>query len=1190
LYLKSLELQGFKSFPDKTVFTFDENITAIVGPNGSGKSNIADAICWVLGEQSSRALRGTRMEDIIFGGTKSRSPVGYAEVSLILDNSARVFPVDGNEVMITRRYYRSGESEYYINKASVRLKDINELFMDTGLGRDGYSIIGQGRIDEILSAKSGDRRDIFEEAAGISKFRYRKTEAERKLESTETNLLRINDKISELELNLEPVRQQAEKARRYLVCRDEIRLLEVMLWLDQLEKLRASSAKTRENFETTSRQLERENAALEAIYARAEELSERMRTLELETETSRQKLSVCEAELRECESGAELKHAAAASLSENAERLRAELEQQAGREGGLAARIAETKKRITELEAEAEAGAKALDEIEKNLMALSNAEAEQRSKLGALEAEAASGESELARSRVLLSSLNATASEIEARSAAIEKERAERAALRESAEAELRAKTKEIEALREQASAADNAVKGYELLLQNKRKRFEAAKEARTKALMAQSSAESRAKLLEDMEKSYEGFNSAVKLVMRESEHGMLDGIHGPLSSLIKVDDAGTLAVETALGQALQNIVTNTPKDAQAAIELLKQRNGGRATFLPISRIEGRTLSERLEGEQGFVGLASDLVHCANDYRQIVLNLLGRTAVTETLSDAVRIAGKTSNRFRIVTLDGQIINAGGSMTGGSSVKSAGVLSRANELERLHAELAEMKKNNAGADAALREQEREITAADYQCSVARTEMRTAEDAIIKAEGELSLIKNRIDSFEAAERNTAEEQKALKNRGSENAAAAERLAADASSAEERLKAVNERKNALMMSLSELEDKRRALSDEAALLRERRQGGLSEKNALAESAASLEALSLQFSSDRTRIGDMIESSEKEKLANEQAAEAFRLKADALRAECEKYRAEIKKLGETKLSIEAKRAAGDREGQEKNKTILNLERERGRLEQLKTEADMNERQIVEKLWDSYELTRSTAAQLPKPDISIAAAQKRVSELRREIAKLGDVNVGAIEECDRLTERYDYLTSQREDVETAKRELLEIIGDITLKMEKVFADQFRLINERFTETFTELFGGGTASLELEDPKDILNCGIEIRVQPPGKTIKTLTLLSGGEKAFVAIALYFAIIKVRPTPFCVMDEIEAALDDVNVRRVAAYMRKLCGGTQFIVITHRRGTMEGSDLLYGVTMQASGVSRVLALNINEAEEKLGLKIH
>ena len=1003
MYLRALEISGFKSFPERTRLTFERDITAIVGPNGSGKSNISDAILWVMGEQSSRTLRGGKMQDVIFGGTAKRPSMGVAQVSLILDNSAGIFDVDAEEVTITRKYYRSGESEYYINRQQVRLRDVNELLMDTGLGRDGYSIIGQGRIAEIVSGKSAERREVLEEAAGISRYRYRKEEAERRLARTDENLLRINDKIEELELQVKPLKEQAEVAKRYLTLRDELRVAEVSLWMSDLDTLREQSGTLESEYNETKAALEAAKRELQGLYSRSEVLTERMRAKDVEAEARRSELSGAQSRIAEQEARAAALQSRIESSEQNAARMRTEMSELTGR--------------VQEIQGQIEAG----------------------------------------RARIV----------------------------------EIDAQKKKLE---EDAQSAKNVAEGRRMRIANRERELSELSDELTKQIVELRSTDSRINMLEEMERDYEGFGGAVKAVMREAKRGALRGVHGTVSELLRTDEHTALAIETALGAAIQNVVVDTQNDGKRAIEFLQRRNAGRATFLPLDAIRGGRLDAIPGGDEGCLGLAVDLIEFEAKYKNVFENLLGRTLIAETLTDAIAISRRNGGRVKIVTLDGQVMNAGGSMTGGSAGKNAGILSRRSELEKLQAGRGRLARRRDELTSRTDELKRTLTAARYELDVATQEIQT--------------INNELASL-AAERRTTE-----------NAAG--------------------QFEALMAGLT---------GDSAA-----------REKAISDVLAAADSYRRELDEVRSAI-------------------------DALNAEADKIRASISEATSSRLEVEGERTRTDKAAQEKNAAILDLERALARAEQKKLSAEMEEKQLTDKLWDGYELSHSAAEAIRQPVESRPKAARRISELRREMTSLGNPNIGAIDEYARVSERYEFLAGQRDDVEKAKNELLGIITDITGEMRSIFSREFTAINESFKETFTELFGGGSAELTITPADDVLGGDIDIRVQPPGKAVTTLTLLSGGEMAFVAIALYFAIIKIRPTPFCVMDEIEAALDEANVNRFASHMRELADKTQFIVITHRRGTMEEADRLYGVTMQEKGVSKVIELDLDEATKQI-----
>ena len=1190
MYLKALEIQGFKSFPDKTVLNFGEDITAIVGPNGSGKSNVSDAIRWVMGEQSSKSLRGAKMEDVIFGGTEKRSQMGFAQVTLVLDNTEHIFPrMEESEVAVTRRYYRSGESEYYINKQSVRLRDVNELFMDTGMGREGYSIVGQGKIDEILSVKSADRREIFEEAAGISKFRHRKEETERKLERTEENLVRINDKIAELELQVGPLRSQAEKAKKYLILRDELRTLEISVWLENLDKIKTDSIKLNTDYALAQQELERANAALDELYAASEQFAEKAHANDMEQERLRTECAELDAKRSEEDAAVAVLRTGIEHNRASIERVENDLRDQSGRAESLTAQIAAKHARIEELAAQTA-------ELEEELRAflaqaeeLARTAGEAGSEVEALRAKEALAASDAADCRADMSAINAGLAELAERRAALEAESesvdGQLTEKRRAASASRRA----LEEAQEEADAVRNIISGHTLKMEGRVKREETARQKSIDLTMEKNNLDSRIHLLSEMEKEYEGFNKAVRLIMQAAEKNALRGVHGPVANLMTTDKRYAVAIEIALGAGMQNVVVDREEDAKSAINFLKQRDGGRATFLPLTAIRGDVLREAgVEREYGYVGVASQLVQFDKRYAEIFNNLLGRTVVVEDMDCGIAIARKYGSRFRIVTLDGQVLNRGGSMTGGSVSRSAGILSRANELKELTARREALTEK---LDAALREADeakRDLNAAQYELDVAREQQRGAEDAVLRLTGEKKQYDMLLESLRSRESDIAAELESITARTEElkKAAAAREEEIKKHEAEAaRCRAESEEK---LAGQNELQRDSAHLGDEIAARKSTLAGFTAERETTERALGDLETLAQQMRGDEDGRRALIEDYRaKIKAAEEEIAQHDAVTA-SLRADAEKRRAELAELAEAKLTLEGERSANDRRYRECNELLSQTQAAAGRLEQKRVTAAMEEKQILDKLWESYELSHSAAQEQRIELESVPKASRRINELKREINGLGNVNVGAIEEFDRVNTRYTYLTGQRDDVEKAKEELLGVIENITSEMTVIFKEQFALIRESFQETFLELFGGGKATLELEDENAVLDCGIEIKVQPPGKALKTLSLLSGGEKAFVAIALYFAILKVHPTPFCVMDEIEAALDEPNVIRVAHYMRRICDKTQFIVITHRRGTMEAADVLYGVTMQERGVSKVLTINMNDMAKELNIK--
>ncbi len=1190
MYLKELIVQGFKSFPDRTIVSFGHDITAIVGPNGSGKSNISDAIRWVMGEQNSRSLRGQKMEDVIFGGTEKRSQVGFAEATLVLDNSDRALRYDADELMITRRYFRSGESEYYINKQSVRMRDVHELFMDTGLGREGYSNISQGRIDEILSLKSVDRREIFEEAAGISKYRHRKEETERRLAHTEDNLLRIGDKISELELQVVPLREQAEKAKAYLEFRQELKGLEVALWLHTLEKLSATARKAEEDYHSAAFILQQEHENLNRFYVTTETLTFDLHNRDMLAEQLRDRIATSDSEAQQIRSAVAVLQTNLDNCRSNVNRVKQELAEQDSRSGGIGLQIAALESRIAQIDEEAkelraqltaaeEEGKKLADSSDgmtKRYLELRNEQERYRTDLSAKSADLSSAQDSLTRGRN--------------RYEEVEQDCTAATLRQEEAIKQLRLTRKHLVDARENITACENTIAGYRLRAQTREKRRNELKQELDKTSVSLDTLSSRLRMFEEMEKEFEGFSKAVRVVMQESAKNRLQGIHGPVSKLIRVEDEYTIAIEIALGSAMQQLVVDNEQCAKAAIQYLKRSDSGRATFLPLSVVHGRVLNERgVENSNGFIGIASELVRCEGKYKDIINDLLGRTVIAQDMDSAIAIANRFGHRFRIVTLDGQVINAGGSMTGGSVSRNAGILSRANEIERLKQKktatlttLENLKTQFADADRLTKE-------VAFELLTEEGKLRTAQDEALRLEGEekqFAVLEQAIGEAIATAR---KEQASLKERMDLDTARASsleksiaELEGKISKTEEELKFVSDGQSVAAQQSNRLSERMTSLRMDCAALE-------AEKSTAQDSIASLRGLELAMEGDKKQKNLLLDSyaAEEERLRKDMEAQNSLLTEQDLQTQS--LRKELAGSLEERAKVEARKTALEKDIQNKNKDILNMERECSRLETKKTSAEMEEKLIIDKLWDSYELTRSTAPSEAAQIESVQAAQKRATELKRKISSLGTPNIGAIDEFARVNERYEYLTGQRDDVLTSKKDLEGIISDITAQMTEIFTVEFAKINQYFGETFTEMFRGGKGSLELEDPTQPLTCGIEIRVQPPGKQLKTITLLSGGEKAFVAIALYFAILKVRPTPFCMLDEIDAALDDRNVERFAGYLRGFSGKTQFIVITHRRGTMEEADVLYGVTMQEQGISKILHLDLNQMEQQLGIKM-
>ena len=1188
MYLKSLEVQGFKSFPDKTLIRFGDDITAIVGPNGSGKSNISDAILWVMGEQSSKTLRGAKMEDVIFGGTQKRSAVGFAEATLTLDNSDRALGYDADEVMVTRRYYRSGDSEYYINRQSARLRDIHELFMDTGLGREGYSNIGQGRIDEILSLKSTDRREIFEEAAGISKYRHRKEETERKLATTEDNLLRIGDKVSELELQLEPLKQQSEKAKRYLELKDELRGVEVSVWLDTLDRLSAAAKKAEEDHASAAFVLQQAHDDLDGLYSRAEEQGRILRQRDEALEGARIRVNMLESTHQQLEGQMAVLRSSVDNNKANEGRIRQELSGQEERSGGIAAQAEQAKQRVTEIDGILSGCGTRLQQLELELSAMTaNAQGrskqflELRSKETALTADLAGREADIRGLEDRMKQTETRLSELEQDLAAGEQRCGEARENLDRCRAELRRAQEEV-------TGAKNTISGYFLRQSTRIKRRDELDEQLRTLTGKLDSVNARVRVFRAMERDFESYQKSVKLVMQEAQRGSLRNVYGPVSRLIRTDDEYTVAIEIALGAAMQQIVVGSEQDGKAAISYLKRTGGGRATFLPLSTIQGRVLQENgLDRCRGFVGIASELVSCQDQYRGIVDNLLGRTVIAENIDAAIAMANQYRNRFKIVTLDGQVMNPGGSMTGGSVNKEAGILSRANELEKLAAQQQDLEQKKTALQSDLQEAQRQVDQVEFQLNTAREQLREMEDQSLRLQGQEKQYEILLTAIEDARSAALKEKETLTQRRNSDR---ERFAAQQAKIQVYTLQLEETKAAL----AQLEGSQIEAAQATQRITERMTAVKSEEAALnAERATALahiqdlQTLQNAMEGDREKQLLLIRTMEEESERLLSQIDELKARQADNDAQAAAERAKMEQILTGRAEAEASKTRAERDAQEKNKDILNMERACALLEQKKITTAMEERQIVDKLWDTYNLTPGTAGEHRLEIESVAAGNRRIAELKRKITSLGTPNLGAIEEYARVNERYTYLASQRDDVLNSKRDLETIIRDITKEMTTIFVAEFQKINQYFGQTFEEMFGGGKGQLILEDPEQPLTCGIEIRVQPPGKQVKTITLLSGGEKAFVAIALYFAILKVRPTPFCMLDEIDAALDDRNVERFASYLHNLGEKTQFIVITHRRGTMEASDVLYGVTMQEQGISKLLRLDLNQMEEYLGI---
>lgn len=1188
MYLKSIELQGFKSFPDRTTIRFAGGLTAIVGPNGSGKSNISDAIRWVLGEQSTKSLRGSKMEDVIFGGTAKRSPLGFAEVSLILDNSQNLFPIACTELMVTRRYYRTGESEYYINQKHVRLKDVSELFMDTGLGRDGYSVIGQGRIDEILSVKSADRREVFEEAAGITRFRTRKEEAERRLHQTEENLVRIRDIWNELNDRSGPLAKQAENAKQYLQLRERLRQLEVSLWMDAIRSQAAQRKEKDSALRRAQQQLEQTRTEQEHIYAQSEQITAQIHACDIHTEQLRAALSESERTAADLTRRRAVLAESRKNAQENILQTRAQITAQETQLTALHRRLADQQNKIQTLDANSGAAQARLQEIARTLSDLEKQRDGHRMQL-----EHWQQQLEQLNGQILTAEANQNAADVQ-----LKEQQDRQKTMGDELEASFthtrqegekqKQLERELECCRKRVRTARAAV---EEVRQAQREQSEALEKARRETAEMNhrlTDTRNRVRMLTELQRDYEGFSRAVKLVMSRAKQGQLSGVHGPVSALITVPDEYVTAIETALGAAASNIIVQTAGDGKHAIQLLKRLDGGRATFLPIDTIRSAFLRESgLERSPGFIGIAADLVTCQPQYRDIISNLLSRTVVAADLDRAQQIARQYQHRFRIITLDGQMIHAGGSMTGGSANRSSGILSRANQLDQLQRQARIQTERQSELTERVRKLEALSDTQQEAIAQAEQELRTAEQEEIRLKATAEQHHALLQSLEQRDRQLKKEQETGTQAQSRLKEAYQRFCRELEQSRAERRVLQE----------QLVQKKHVLTEAEEAIERYRTDTADARFALTEHNAQVQAMRVAAQeleqvreSTEQMVQDLrarIHALEQEIVESEQEEQQLEQSGTEHVQAGEQLREQLEQTAKQRAELEGMRTQYTRKAQGLGEQLNRCERECARLEAASVQLRQEEKRILDQMWEQYELTPMTAAELACPVEDRAAEETAAAALRKEIKALGPVNLAAVEEYAELSERFAFLTEQKEDLEQAQAELYEIIRGLTVRMCEIFGSEFAKLNSYFGQTFAEIFGGGHAELVLEDTSNVLECGIEIRVTPPGKAVKTLMLLSGGEKALVAIALYFAILKVRPTPFCVLDEIEAALDDVNVARYAKYLRSLCDKTQFIVITHRRGTMEEADMLYGVTMQERGVSKLLMLNMTEAMREMDI---
>lgn len=1188
MILKALEMQGFKSFPDKTVLEFNKGITAVVGPNGSGKSNISDAVRWVLGEQSTKTLRGSKMEDVIFSGTDVRKAKGFAEVTLRLDNTDRSLNKDSDEVSVTRRYYRSGDSEYLVNGESARLRDVNELFMDTGLGRDGYSIVGQGKIADMVSPKASERRDMLEEAAGISHFRYRRGDAIKRLAQAEENLVRLRDILSELESRVGPLKAQSEKAQKFIVLAGERKNLEIGIWLNTIDKTGEKMRDQEHKIEIAEASHKEAQDELSKIGEMIDKAADGTRDINIKLEEIRNSASGFEEKLSDIDSQIKVAENSILHNNETIERINRDKAAENETEQNIDAAVSAARECIQKAEEQIADATRQMDELSKQEETYRLSSSEFSDRAAALSGEISALSVRLADCRVTAETANSSIEEIRSRISSIDESMGTRkddydALLKRKADAE--ASLKEIQ---DEIVSVKNAIDGYTLRFENRGKKADSVKLAIDEKQRELHKGQDRVRLLEDLEKNMEGYFGAVKAVMKESGRGALRGIYGPVSQLITVKDKYSAAIETALGAAVQNIVVDNETDAKRAMGFLKEHRAGRATFLPITAIKGRVLSEQgLDDQYGFVSIASDLVSYDNKYSEIIRWLLGRTAVAEDIDSAIAIAKKYSYRFRIVTLDGQVINAGGSMTGGSRVQNAGILSRGNEIERLKGSLASMQKELDGMLSDYKLLSEDASAAKAELEGAEGDLLRAKEENIRREGELKLASDKLASVSSGVKELLEEKEILEKRiesvssGAEAARSQidefketlenkekelESITGDSKTLQKNREEVASKAAEIRLRIVSLQKDVEANTDEITRLKNRKTGHLDRLSELDGEIREIE----EKNDELRALTERLSADEKAFKANHGDAQNQINELISQRDELEKQANDLR-LHERAKSEERERLSGDIARLEERKIAMRNEYDN----------------LTSKLYDEYQLTRREAAALEIEIDDYSLAAKRLAELKSQIRALGSVNVSAIEEYKEVSERYEFLSGQISDVETSRTELNKMIDDLTGKMAEQFREQFNRINSCFGQTFIELFGGGKAELRLEDERDVLGSDIEIKVQPPGKNVQNINLLSGGEKGLSAIALLFAILKVTPAPFCIFDEVEAALDDVNVSRYAQYVRRMTKNTQFILITHRRGTMEEADVLYGVTMQEKGVSKLLELKTAEMAKKLGL---
>ena len=1182
MYLKRLELQGFKSFADKTILELRPGITTVIGPNGSGKSNISDAIRWVLGEQSMKSLRGTKSLDIIFAGTQNRKSLGFAEASLVFDNLDGALPIEFTEVTVTRKIYRSGETGYYINKTPCRLKDVLELFMDTGIGKDGYSIIGQGKIDEILSNKSEDRRHIFEEAAGIVKYRSRKEEAEKKLEHTKLNLLRINDIISEIEGNLGPLQTQSEKAKKYLNLREELKNIEVGLFVYNIEKFKENLQQIVQDIDVMQSQCNDEEGKLERVKILKEELKSSIDEITEQIENMSNLGFESQKEIEQLNSEINVAKTRITNNNENSVRFTDEKQEQNEK-------IQELKQELEQKEAKKDNLKQNKEKFEKELNEKQEELAKITEKLSAKELEIEGYKQTVEQNTDKKYELQ---SEINAQEINFQNYEKRQNQIKQEIQTTIseldntRMNKEEIsKGFYESENKKNKAQKSLEEVAKQKQEANQKIKLFESNINILSSDMrikESRLKFLIETEKEKEGYIKSVKSLLKDCENikDLGKGMHGVLANIIEVPDELETAIEMCLGASLQNIVTDTEEDAKKLVEHLRKNNLGRASFLPIASVKGKKLEKIKGNESGVIGIASDLVKFNKKYEQIILNLLGRTVIVDNMDTAIKVAKQNGYTFRIVTKDGDLINPSGAITGGSvAKKTVNILGRGKEIEKLEKEIKNIKSKIQKLEEEKEEYEQSIEgilelSANLEKELQEIDITyaTEKQKMISIDENIQKLQNRLNKLK-------EEQKNLENLKQEAIEQKEKIQEET----QKITNQNEELSKLISEFAELNKDDQKYIDDLNFDITNLKISVSSFD---ESESSIQEIQERINQELNNAKASIENKnnqiEQIKVDNENLEKSIQEtlnKIEEIKQKVNNSSSEIEKMKQERTQKSEKLSKQEDEITSKFKIIEDLKSQLVKLDVKKTKVEEDINTIINKMWEEYELTPNNVEGYAKPE-NVALTQKRVNNIRTEIRDLGSVNVDSIEEYKNLKDRYDFMSEQRLDLENTMSKLRKVITDMTQIMKEQFREKFKIINKNFGEVFAELFGGGKASLNLEDEENILECGIEITVQPPGKKLQNMMLLSGGEKAFTAIALLFAILKINPAPFCVLDEIEAALDDVNVFRYADYLKKFTEHTQFLVITHRKGTMEAADTVYGVTMEESGISKLLSMKLNK----------